>query len=123
MDWTDGNTTIGDIKARLKAFNADRDWEQFHTPKDLAICLSTEVAELLEVFLWKRPDDEIAMDRVKEELADVTICALNLAARLEVDLAAAVEQKIASNGERYPVELARGRADKYDALGETASDS
>jgi len=120
-DWSDGGTTLEEMKGRLVAFNEARDWGQFHAPKDLAMCLSAEAGELLEPFLWKGPEDTVDLGRVREELADVVICALNLAGRLEIDLAAAVQDKIASNEARYPVDLARGRAVKYDVLAEESA--
>ena len=107
---------VAALKERLAAFNAERDWAQFHTPKDLAAALSVEAAELLELFLWSKPDAEVDLVRVREELADVVITALNFANRLEIDVADAVEAKIALNAERYPVDRCRGRADKYDQL-------
>ena len=116
--FTAAHTPIAAVAERLRAFNRERDWEQFHTPKDLAIALSVEAGELLEPFLWKRPDDALAREAIEEELADVLICAINLSQRLGVDLLAAVERKIARNAERYPVSLARGRADKHDVLRE-----
>ncbi len=115
--YSDAHTTLAVVAARLGRFNRERDWEQFHTPKDLAMALSVEAGELLEPFLWKREGEALDRDAVSEELADVLICAVNLAARLGIDLAAAVDRKIARNGERYPVALAKGRADKHDVLG------
>ncbi len=114
--YTDRETPLTQVKERLRAFNAAREWEPFHTPKDLAMSVAAEAGELLEPFLWKRDDDAIDLSRVREELADVLICALNLAETLDIDLLAAVDAKIALNGERYPVEKARGRADKHDQL-------
>ena len=89
-------------------FNEARDWGRFHHPKDLAMCLAAEAGELLEPFLWKATEDALDGQAIREELADVVICAVNLASRLDIDLAAAVDAKIALNGERYPVERAKG---------------
>lgn len=114
--WRDGETTLAQVQEALAAFNAERDWEQFHTPKDLAMQVSVEAAELLELFLWKTADDPVADDRAREELADVFLTLVNLSSKLGVDLMAAAEAKLARNAERYPVELARGRAEKWDAL-------
>jgi len=114
--YSDDTTTVATVRERLGAFNAERDWGKFHTPKDLAMCVAAEAGELLEHFLWKREEDLLDQPRIEEELADVLISAMNLAARLDIDLLGAVDQKIVTNGERYPVERARGRADKYDAL-------
>lgn len=114
--WSDETTPVQQVKDALRAFNHARDWEQFHRPKDLAMCISAEAGELLECFLWKAEGDPIDMDRVREELADVLITAINLANTLGIDAMAAVEAKIHLNGTRYPVSKAVGRADKYDSL-------
>ena len=114
--YSDRETSIDQVKARLRAFNAAREWEPFHTPKDLAMCVAAEAGELLEPFLWKTPDEAVDLAAVREELADVIICAVNLAAKLDIDLLAAVDAKIALNATRYPVDKARGRATKHDEL-------
>ncbi len=114
--WADARTTLAEVRARLEAFNRARDWEQFHAPKDLAMCLAAEAGELLEPFLWKREGEAVDEARVREELADVVICAVNLAARMGIDLSAAVDAKIAANARKYPVDKARGRATKHDEL-------
>ena len=114
--WSDAHTVLKDIKTALQRFNAERDWAQFHTPKDLAMALSVEAAELLELLLWKRPEDELDIPRLTEELADVLITTLNLADRLAIDLSAATQGKIELNASKYPVAKARGKALKYDAL-------
>jgi NTP pyrophosphatase (non-canonical NTP hydrolase) len=122
VSWRDDETRIADIRAALRAFNADRDWAQYHSPRNLAMALSVEVAELLELYLWSRdegPQPPVAAraPRVAEEAADVLICLLNLCEAHGVDLAAAVEAKLAANGEKYPVERARGRLEKSGELG------
>lgn len=114
--YRDAETPLGVLAEALRAFNRARDWEQFHTPKDLAMALSIEASELLELFLWRRDDDPPSAERLAEELGDVLITLTNLASRLGVDLMAAAEAKLALNGRRYPVERARGSAKKYDAL-------
>lgn len=100
---------------KLRDFRDERDWKQFHNPKDLAIALNIEASELLEVFLWKTPE---AADRkkVKEELADVLAYALMLADAYDFDIEKIVLEKIALNEAKYPVSEARGRADKYNEL-------
>lgn len=118
---SDDRTTIGELRAKVSAFNAERDWAQYHSPRNLAMALSVEVAELLELYLWSSdtgPQPPVASraPRVAEELADVAICLLNLAERTGVDLSAAVEAKIAKNAEKYPVELAKGRLEKSTEL-------
>jgi dCTP diphosphatase len=114
--WSDAHTSLMTLRERLADFNRQRDWPKFHTPKDLAIALSVEVAELLEFFLWRAEPDEKDAAAVQEELADVMICLVNLTQRLDVDLLAAVEEKIATNALRYPVDKAKGRAEKYNRL-------
>jgi NTP pyrophosphatase (non-canonical NTP hydrolase) len=117
--YRDAETPLAVLAEALRGFNRDRDWEQFHTPKDLAMALSVEASELLELFLWRRDGDLPPAERLAEELGDVLITLTNLASRLDVDLMAAAEAKLALNGRRYPVERARGSAKKYDALGAT----
>ena len=96
----------------LKAFRDARDWAQFHNPKDLALALSVEAAELSELFLWKDAEDA-DRERVAEELADVCAFALLLLDRYDLDLEEIVRKKIEINERHYPVELARGNADKH----------
>lgn len=103
---------------RLRQFRDARDWAQFHDPKNLAIALSIEAAELNELFLWKREDEAAGVDsaRVREELADVFAYALLLADHYGFDPATIVEEKMAANAEKYPVERSRGTARKYSDL-------
>lgn len=104
-----------EITAALVQFRNDRDWEQFHNPKDLALALSIESAELLELFLWKK-ENEANLDKVKEELADVFAYAFLLADKYQLDVKEIVIEKIKKNGEKYPVEKAKGNAKKYNEL-------
>jgi NTP pyrophosphatase (non-canonical NTP hydrolase) len=99
----------------LLAFRNDRDWEQFHNPKDLALALSIEAGELLENFLWKRAEDA-NREKVKEELADVFAYALLLAEKYGFDVRDIVLEKIQKNALKYPVEKAKGSAQKYSDL-------
>ena len=103
------------LKQRIDKFNKDRDWDQFHNGKDLAIGLSIEASELLEVFLWKAPED-VNVEKVKEELADVLNYALQIATKYDLDVKQIVEDKLAKNAAKYPVEKAKGVATKYDEL-------
>jgi NTP pyrophosphatase (non-canonical NTP hydrolase) len=110
--------SMSDISALQKeaiAFRDARDWAQFHNAKDLAAGLSIEASELLECFLWK---DAKSADpaKIREELADVLVYALLLAHEAKIDIPSAVRSKLAQNALKYPVEKARGRADKYDQL-------
>ena len=103
------------LTRRLIEFRDARNWARFHNPKDLAIGLSVEAAELVEVFLW-RPPEEADRARVQEELADVLVFVLLLAEKYGLDLERIVLDKIAVNEAKYPVEKARGTAEKYDRL-------
>lgn len=97
------------------AFRDARDWAQFHNAKDLAAGLSIEASELLECFLWK---DAKSADpaKIREELADVLVFALLLAHEAKIDVPSAIRDKLAKNALKYPVDKAKGRADKYDQL-------
>ena len=99
----------------LKKFRADRDWDQFHNPKDLSIALSIETNELLEQFLWKKPE-EANLQKVAEELADVFAYAFQLADRLSLNVEEILLRKIKHNGEKYPVGKSKGSATKYNEL-------
>ena len=103
---------------RVLQFRDDRDWRQFHTPKDLAISLTLGAAELLEVFQWSGTDLECRdkLDRIREELADVLSCCVLMADVCGLDLDEILREKVAKNEAKYPVEKARGRADKYTEL-------
>lgn len=100
---------------KLRQFRDDRDWQQFHNPKDLAAALSIEASELLEVFLWKNADDA-DVEKVKEELADVLAYALLLADSYGLDITEIILNKIKKNEEKYPVSKAKGSAKKYTEL-------
>jgi dCTP diphosphatase len=106
-------------QAALRQFTHDPDWEQFHTPKNLAMAMSGEVGELLAFFQWLTPEESTTImdtpkaDHVRDELADVLIYTLRLADVLDVDLGAAVADKLAKNGSRYTVESSFGNAEKH----------
>lgn len=119
----DSATTIAELKARALAFVRERDWEQFHSPKNLSMALAAEAGELMEHFLWVTPEQsrQIAVEpakraKIADELADVVIYALQFANATGLDVSAAIETKMAANAKKYPVEKARGRADKYTEL-------
>lgn len=99
----------------LIKFRNERDWEQFHNPKDLAIAINVEAGELLEQFLWKDAKDADT-EKVKEELADIFAYALLLAEKYNFDVSEIVMDKIKKNGEKYPVAKAKGNAKKYNEL-------
>ena len=104
-----------ELQKALIDFRDERDWKQFHNPKDLALALSIEAAELNEIFLWKQPE-EADQDKIKEELADVLAYALLLANTYDLDINKIVLDKIRKNAEKYPVDRAKGTAKKYDEL-------
>ena len=99
-------------------FRDERNWKQFHTPKDLAISISLEAAELLEVFQWSRDDVwcEEKMENMREELADVLIYGIMMADTCGMDLDEIIQEKIRKNAEKYPVEKARDPKEKYTEL-------
>ena len=100
---------------KLRQFRDERDWKKFHNPKDLALALSIESSELLEVFLWKSPE-EAELTKVKEELADVFAYALLLADTYELDVQKIVLDKIELNKQKYPINKSKGSAKKYTEL-------
>ena len=99
---------------RIRQFTLDRDWEQFHTPANLAKSISIEANELLECFQWS--DDDYDIQAVREELADVLVYCRNMLDRLGLDEDEIVNSKMDQNEAKYPAEKARGKADKYDKL-------
>ena len=107
------HVNIMEIKNKVSSFVRDRDWEQFHNPKDLTMALSVEASELMDLYLWDRDPD---IERVKEEMADVFIYLLELSSRTGIDLTDAVFEKLQKNDARYPVDKCRGRSEKYDRL-------
>ena len=111
----DDTTVIAELRARVANFVRTREWETYHNPKDLAIALSVEASELLELFEWKRPEEIDIQDAawrasLEEELADVFIYTLHLANAIGCDLSEAAIRKIAKNAEKYPAEKYRRRA-------------
>jgi NTP pyrophosphatase (non-canonical NTP hydrolase) len=106
---------IQEIVSELKKFRDERDWEQFHNPKDLALAINIEASELLELFLWKNAEDA-NKEKVKQELADVLSFALLLADKYGLDVKQIILDKIKLNGEKYPVDKAKGTAKKYNEL-------
>ena len=106
---------LAELREALVRFREERRWGVYHNPKDLAVALSVEAGELLEVFLWKS-GEEADLERVKEELADVMAYALLLADRCNLDVRQIVLDKIAQNALKYPVDKAAGNARKYTDL-------
>jgi NTP pyrophosphatase (non-canonical NTP hydrolase) len=103
------------LKRELVKFRNERDWEQFHNPKDLALALSIESAELNELFLWKS-SEEADLERIKEELADVFAYSILLAEKYNLDINEIVLSKLKKNAEKYPVDKSKGTAKKYNEL-------
>ena len=106
---------LDSIVEKLIEFRNERDWQQYHNSKDLAIAVSIEANELLELFLWKAPED-IDEQRLKEELADVLAFSLLLAHKHGFDISKILLDKIEANARKYPVDKAKGTAKKYDQL-------
>jgi dCTP diphosphatase len=109
------------LRARLAAFAAERDWDQFHNPKNLAMALAGEVGELIEHFQWLTFEEAANLtvetrEEVALEAADVLLFLLRLCDKLDIDLGQAAERKLALNAKKYPVDKARGSAAKYDKL-------
>jgi NTP pyrophosphatase (non-canonical NTP hydrolase) len=112
------HTTMNDIETiltELREFNRERDWDQFHNGKDLAIAISIEAGELLEAFLWKSPDDA-KVEKVREELADVLNYAFQMADKYCFDIKEIMLDKIRKNAAKYPSDKAKGSAKKYNEL-------
>lgn len=110
---------LQELKARIRAFVAERDWDRFHSPKNLAMALSVEASELVELFQWLTEEESAAPDaerrrRVAEELADVLWFLVRLSDRLDIDLLEAAESKLAANAAKYPADRVRGDSRKYD---------
>ena len=103
------------MKAKVKQFTIDRDWDQFHNGKDLAIALSGEASELLNAFLWKKVED-VKIEKVREELADVFNYAFLIADKYNLNIEEIMDEKLKINGEKYPVDKAKGIAKKYNEL-------
>lgn len=117
----DTMTSVEAITEKIRRFRDERDWAQFHNPKDMATAISIEASELLEHFLWKTPEEceaRVTSHRaeIEEEVADIAIYVMELADNLGIDLIAAMEQKLARNAEKYPVEKAKGSNAKYSEL-------
>lgn len=108
-------TEIEQLQKEIEGFNIERDWDQFHNGKDLAIALSLEASELLEIFLWKSPEDA-KVENVKEELADVFTYAFQIATKYNLNVVEIVREKLKVNAEKYPVAKAKGKANKYNEL-------
>ena len=108
-----------DLLKKILDFRDERDWAQFHTPKDLAAGLAIEAAELQEIFLWKKPEElaetiALKKNELAAELADITWFLLLLSHELDIDLVDSVKSKLAHNAKKYPADIVRGSSKKYD---------
>jgi len=108
-----------EIKNKIRKFADERNWGQYHTPKNLSMALSSEVGELIEIFQWLNDDEsnnlsEKDLQSTKEELADIMIYLIRIADRLNIDLEDAIEEKLKINAEKYPIELSKNNAIKYN---------
>lgn len=119
----DDRTTVSELRGRVMAFARERDWVQFHSPKNLSMALAAEAGELMEHFLWSESAASAAVvadpakrQKIADELADIVIYALEFANVSGLDVAAAIEAKLVQNAAKYPVEKARGNAKKYTEL-------
>ena len=108
-------TDIEEIVQKLRRFNEERDWDQFHNGKDLAIAMSIEANELLECFLWKAPEEAKA-EKIREELADVLNYAFQMADKYGFDIKQIMLEKLELNARKYPADKAKGSAKKYNEL-------
>lgn len=111
----DDKATIESLKTGVRKFISSREWEKYHNPKDLAISLSLESAELMEIFQWmdeEEMQEQMAtlMGRIEEELADIAIYVLSFCSTLDIDLSEIVTEKLKKNEEKYPVDLYKGKA-------------
>jgi len=119
----DTDTTLSEIKHWIIEFDSKRDWDKYHHPKELAISISLEAAELLENFQWKEnqsldsiKSDNKIMKSLKDELADIIIYSFNFANQLDIDVSEAIKEKLEENDTKYPIEKARGLNKKYTEL-------
>ena len=106
---------LEELREAIVKFTQERDWDQFHNGKDLALALSIEASELNEAFLWKKHED-VNVEKVKEELADIVNYAILIADKYDLDIKQIVMDKLKRNGEKYPVDKAYGSAKKYNEL-------
>ncbi len=108
------------LKHKLRMFSREREWDQFHSPKNLAMALSVEVAELAEIFQWmteqeSQSPDTATLEQIADEIADIQLYLVRLADKLDIDILAASSQKFVKNERKYPAEKVRGSAKKYTA--------
>jgi NTP pyrophosphatase (non-canonical NTP hydrolase) len=110
---------ISKIQNQLEKFAIERDWRQFHTPKNLAMALSVEASELVEIFQWLKPEesnspDQKQIESINDEVADIAMYLLRFCSVLEIDLDSAIKSKLERNAEKYPINLSKGNSQKYN---------
>ena len=110
---------ISEIQYKLENFATERDWGQFHNPKNLSMALSVEASELVEIFQWLRAEESISPDQkqiesINDEVADIAMYLLRFCSVLEIDLESAIKSKLERNAEKYPINLSMGNAQKYN---------
>ena len=118
--------SIAKLQAQIKVFSEERDWDKFHTPKNLIMAATSEMGELAEVLQWKSDDEVIeylssqsGKDRISEEIADVAIYLIRLCQKINIDFIEAIQSKISINDSKYPAEKSRGKSKKYNELDES----
>ncbi|HBG62153.1 MAG TPA: nucleotide pyrophosphohydrolase [Candidatus Omnitrophica bacterium] len=109
---------VQSIKNKIKKFVKDRDWEQYHSPKNLSMSIAIEAAELMEIFQWITEEQSFKLNKkqrleLEDEVADIAVYLLNLCNVLDIDLSAAISRKMIKNKKKYPVNLAKGKMHKY----------
>ena len=110
---------INNIQNQLQNFASERDWEQFHTPKNIAMALSVESSELVEIFQWLNPEesklpDKMQLELINNEVADIAMYLLRFCDLLDLNLENAIQEKLVKNAEKYPINLSKGNAKKYN---------
>lgn len=122
---SDGERKISEIKDKIKEFCEARDWDQFHNAKELAIALSIEASELLEIFRWKTPEEVQALfenekkkEDIEDEMADILYFLVRIAQLYDLDLSEALDRKMEKNERKYPVDKAKGSSKKYNEFEE-----
>ena len=120
MSLDEADSSLNDALKRINNFASEREWGQFHTPKNIASSISIEAAELLECFQWDNPsisevlENEVLLNSVEEEIADVLIYALRMCSILSMDVVETVNKKLVKNGEKYPLNKSKGKYSKYN---------
>ena len=116
----DNTTTVLQLKRKLAKFVKDRDWEQYHSPKNLSMSIAIEAAELMEMFQWATVEeshrilnDKKKLEAIKDELADIALFVLEFCNVFDIDLSSAILNKLKKNSKKYPAELAKGKSHKY----------